>query len=90
MDMTTDTPSTTTVWLGILAALAAMALYAANFVASRYSIQSGLSAYDLNALRYTTAGLVLLPLLIRNYGIRKLAGIGWGWGRGLPLAWLAG
>ena len=90
MEMTTHTPSGTAppLWLGILAALAAMTLYAANFVASRYSIQTGLSAFDLNALRYSTAGLLLLPLLIRKYGFRKLAGIGWD--RGLILAWLAG
>lgn len=74
-------------WWGIFAALGAMALYASNFVASRYSIQAGLTAYDLNALRYSTAGLLLLPLLIK-YDIRSLAGIGWG--RGLVLAWLAG
>lgn len=77
----------TPIWPGILAALVAMALYASNFVVSRYSIQAGLTAYDLNALRYATAGLLLLPLLIK-YDIRTLAGIGWG--RGLVLAWLAG
>ena len=86
---THHSPSTTPgLWLGILAALAAMTLYAANFVASRYSIQAGLSAYDLNALRYSTAGLLLLPLLIWKYGIRSLGGIGWR--KGLILAWLAG
>lgn len=73
--------------LGIAAAILAMSMYASNFVISRFSIQSGLTAYDLNALRYITAGIILLPLLIR-YGVRDLAGIGWR--RGLILAWLAG
>ncbi|MDH5444340.1 MAG: DMT family transporter [Gammaproteobacteria bacterium] len=72
---------------GILAVITAMALYATNFIASRYSIQAGLSAYDLTALRYLSAGLLLLPVLIR-YGLRDLAGIGWQ--RGFILAVLAG
>lgn len=80
-------PESRTRVYGILAALAAMSLYASNFVLSRYSIQAGLSAYDLNALRYLSAGLLLLPLLIR-YGLGDLAGIGWR--RGFVLATLAG
>lgn len=72
---------------GILAAITAMSMYAANFVISRYSIHTGLTAYDLNALRYASAGLLLLPILVK-FGISDLAGIGWQ--RGLILAWLAG
>ena len=72
---------------GTLAVIGAMTLYAMNFVASRYSIQAGLTAYDLTALRYLSAGLLLLPILIR-YGPRDLAGIGWQ--RGMILAILAG
>lgn len=84
----TKTPHTSApVMLGILAAITAMAFYASNFVVSRFSIQAGLTAYDLSALRYASAGLLLIPLLL-SYGIRDLAGIGWL--RGFILAGLAG
>lgn len=83
----TSTVKPLSTWPGIVAAITAMALYASNFIFSRYSIKAGLTSYDLTALRYASAGMLLLPLLLR-YGIRDLAGIGWF--KGPVLAWLAG
>jgi drug/metabolite transporter (DMT)-like permease len=62
-------------------------VYAGNFVAVRYSVQHGLTSFDLAALRFGTAGALLLPYLY-GAGIRDLGGIGWR--RGIALACLAG
>jgi drug/metabolite transporter (DMT)-like permease len=67
--------------------LVVMAIYAMNFVAIRYSILSGLTAFDLVALRFGTAGALMLPYLLRS-GARDLGGVGWR--RGVALACLAG
>ena len=64
-----------------------MVLYAGQFVVTRWSIQRTLSLWDLAALRFTVAGLLLLPLVLR-LGIRDAAGVGWG--RALLLATTAG
>jgi drug/metabolite transporter (DMT)-like permease len=64
-----------------------MLLYAGQFVVTRWSIQRTLSLWDLAALRFTVAGLLLLPLVLR-LGIRDAAGVGWG--RALLLATAAG
>jgi drug/metabolite transporter (DMT)-like permease len=72
-------------------AIAAMVLvvvaYAANFIAVRYSVQNGLTALDLAALRFGVAGLLLTPTFFR-LGLRDLGGIGWL--KGATLACLAG
>jgi drug/metabolite transporter (DMT)-like permease len=62
--------------VAVLAGLVAMLLYGAQFVISRWSLQRTLSPWDLAALRFTVAGLCLLPLLARH-GVRSAAGIGW-------------
>jgi drug/metabolite transporter (DMT)-like permease len=54
-----------------------MLLYGAQFVISRWSIQRTLSPWDLAALRFGVAGVLLLPVLVRH-GVRNAAGIGWG------------
>lgn len=51
-------------------------LYAGQFVLSRWSIQRTLSLWDLAALRVVTAGLLLLPVVVRH-GLASAAGIGW-------------
>lgn len=73
--------------LGTLAVMGASAIYAANFVISRYSIQDSLSAYDLVLLRYLVAGVLLFPVVAKA-GLKDLGGIGWQ--RGIILAVLAG
>lgn len=70
-----------------LALVVTLSIYGCNFVAIRYSVQNGLSSFDLVALRFLVAGVVMLPLFIR-LGPRDLGGIGWR--RGLILATLAG
>jgi len=73
--------------LGFVAMVLVVSVYAANFVAVRYSVQHGLTSFDLAALRFGAAGLLLLPYLV-SVGIRDLGGIGWR--RGVVLASLAG
>src|SRR5581483_9994950 len=73
--------------MGFLAMTLVVLVYAANFVAVRYSVQHGLTSFDLAALRFGAAGGLLLPYLVKT-GIGDLGGIGWP--RGLALACLAG
>jgi drug/metabolite transporter (DMT)-like permease len=73
--------------LAIAAGLVATLIYAGQFVASRWSIQRSLSVWDLAALRFGVAGLLLLPVLVRH-GLSTAAGIGWG--RGVVLCVTAG
>lgn len=60
---------------------------AVSFAWSRVGILGGMYAADLTLLRFTVAGAILLPVLIR-YGVFSLAGIGWG--RGMILLLLGG
>ena len=62
--------------LGLLAALTAVAIYAANFVTTRYSVTNGFSSAELVALRYLVAGTLLLPRFLRA-GVRDAGGLGW-------------
>ncbi|MEO1402092.1 MAG: DMT family transporter [Cyanobacteria bacterium J06635_1] len=72
---------------GVIAILMVMVIYAANFVAARYSILNGLNSMDLTALRFSVAGLIMLPSFCR-LGLRDLGGLGWP--KALLLACLAG
>ena len=62
--------------IGIGAALATVFLYSANFVITRAGVIQNLTAYDLVALRYGTAGLLLLPFFGRAV-FQSKGGIGW-------------
>jgi drug/metabolite transporter (DMT)-like permease len=73
--------------LAVGAGLVAMLLYAGQFVLSRWSIQRTLSLWDLAAIRFTAAGLLLLPVVLRH-GLADAAGVGWG--RSLVLTITAG
>jgi drug/metabolite transporter (DMT)-like permease len=68
--------------VGIFSILFAVLVWVGWTVSSSYSVRAGLTAYDLTALRFGTAGLIMLPVALRK-GLR----IGpWGiWG-GLALA----
>ncbi|MES2985255.1 MAG: DMT family transporter [Pseudomonadota bacterium] len=68
--------------VGIASILFAVLVWVGWTVSSSYSVRAGLTAYDLTALRFGTAGLVMLPVAWRK-GLR----VGpWGiWG-GLALA----
>ncbi|HEU4368522.1 MAG TPA: DMT family transporter [Methylomirabilota bacterium] len=73
--------------LAVAAGVVATLLYGGQFVISRWSIQRTLSMWDLAALRFATAGLLLLPVVLRH-GVAGAAGIGWG--RAVALAIAAG
>lgn len=62
--------------VGVVAGLLGIAIYAGQFVVTRWSIQRSLSLWDVAALRFAVAGLCMLPLLFR-YGVRDAAGLGW-------------
>ncbi|MBD2103944.1 hypothetical protein [Leptolyngbya sp. FACHB-261] len=72
---------------GVAAILLVMAIYTTNFVAIRYSILNGLTSLDLAALRFSVAGLAMLPSFCR-LGLRDLGGLGWP--RAMLLTCLAG
>jgi drug/metabolite transporter (DMT)-like permease len=74
--------------LAMLAMLGSVAIYGANFVISRHAVLNGFTPYDLAALRFATAGLILLPLFLKAGGLRDCAGVGWG--RGLVLTVMSG
>ncbi|CAN7236435.1 DMT family transporter [Bosea sp. LjRoot9] len=65
----------------------AMVIFGANFVVSRHAILNGLSPHDLLALRFGTAGLILLPTFLSG-GLSTCGGVGWG--RGATLAIMSG
>lgn len=62
--------------IGVGAGLLGILIYAGQFVITRWSIQRTLALWDVAALRFAVAGVLMLPLLMR-YGIRDGAGIGW-------------
>ena len=82
MPLPTLTPRAT----GIACAIFSVLVWSGWMVLSSYSVRGHLNPYDITALRFATAGLILLPLALRR-GIR----IGpWGrWGA-LTLALLMG
>lgn len=76
-------PTATGLAWGLLAA----AIWTVYSVLARLGIKSGLSPLDMTLLRFTPGALVMLPFVWR-WGLRDLAGIGWG--RGAVLAALSG
>ncbi|WP_332686891.1 DMT family transporter [Bosea sp. (in: a-proteobacteria)] len=65
----------------------AMVIFGANFVVSRHAVLNGLSSHDMLALRFATAGFLLLPTFLAG-GVASCGGIGWG--RGLALVVMSG
>jgi drug/metabolite transporter (DMT)-like permease len=72
---------------GLAFGLLATVIWGGFLVVSRYGVGAGLRVTDLAFLRYLTAGLILLPWLLRHSPYR-LAGVGWR--KGASLAFLAG
>jgi drug/metabolite transporter (DMT)-like permease len=72
---------------GVLFGLSAVAMWAGYLAYARAGVASGLLPQDFVFLRYGTAGLLLLPWLLRHRP-RTLGGVGWR--RGLVLALVAG
>ena len=74
---------TTGLILGVTAAL----IWGSYLAMARAGISSGLGATDIAFIRYSVAGLIMLPWLLRHEPVR-LAGLGWT--RAVALALLAG
>jgi drug/metabolite transporter (DMT)-like permease len=74
--------------LAVMAMILAMTIFGANFVVSRHAVLNGLSAHDMLALRFVTAGPLLLPSFMAAGGLRNCGGLGWK--RGLVLAVMSG
>ncbi len=72
---------------GLAFGLVAALIWGGYIAVSHQGVASGLSAADLAFLRYSVAGAVLLPWLLRHAPL-TLAGLGWR--RGAVLALLAG
>ena len=71
---------------GVAYVLFSMAVWSGWMVVSRFAVQGSLNSYDITALRFTTAGLILLPMVIRK-GLK----IGpWGYWSALVLSILGG
>jgi drug/metabolite transporter (DMT)-like permease len=61
---------------GIACGVGAAVFWAAGLVAARHGIAAGLTPADINFHRFVWAGVVLLPLMMRE-GLRDLGGVGW-------------
>lgn len=77
--------------LASLGMLLCVLIYGSNFAISRHGLLNGLSNHDLLALRFLTAGSLLLPVFLAG-GIGTSLGTcaGIGWKRGLALVVMSG
>ena len=71
--------------LGLMAGLSAVAMWGAYLAFARAGVSAGLTPFDFVALRYATAGAIMLPWLLAH-GIGSLAGHGWRRGGALAVA----
>lgn len=67
--------------LAYAAMLGSVLIFGSNFVISRYAVLNGLTVHDVMALRFGTAGLILLPLFFRDRLVQRV-----GWPRATFLA----
>jgi drug/metabolite transporter (DMT)-like permease len=82
------TASRADIRLAVVGMLFCVLIYGSNFAISRHAVLNGLTTGDLVMLRFLTAGLLLLPLFLRNGGFADCAGIGWR--RGLLVTVMSG
>ena len=85
-DRTQPSPSRS-IAIGIACGVGAAVFWAAGFVAARHGIDIGFTPADITFHRCFWAGVVLLPLALRD-GISDLNGIGWT--RGIVLTFFGG
>jgi drug/metabolite transporter (DMT)-like permease len=80
--------------IGASSAIAAVSIWAGWLVVMRLGVTTRLSAPDLTALRFATAGLVLLPIVLRcGFAIDRLGWSGFAavvFGGGAPVALVIG
>jgi drug/metabolite transporter (DMT)-like permease len=69
---------------GVACGAGAALFWAAGFVAARHGIAAGFSPADIVFHRFVWAGLVFLPVVVRD-GLRDLGGLGWAKGVALTL-----
>lgn len=69
---------------GVLFGLGAVAIWASYMVLAKQGVSGGLTGMDFAFLRFATAGLIVLPWLLRR-DVRGLAGVGWSRATGLAL-----
>jgi drug/metabolite transporter (DMT)-like permease len=86
-DLATHSSHTRRERYGLFFGMCAAVIWGGYLAVTRQGISAGLTAADLSFLRYTTAGLIMLPWLLRHQPL-QLGGIGWF--RGSILALLAG
>lgn len=53
-----------TIYLGFLAGVGAVVVYALAFLASRYGVTTNIGEYEITFIRYFVAGIILLPTFI--------------------------
>lgn len=73
--------------LAVAGMLLSVLIFGSNFVVSRHAVLNGISQHDLLALRFATAGTLLLPIFLKP-GLSQCGGVGWQ--RGLWLALTSG
>lgn len=74
--------------LAVAGMLLSVLIFGSNFVISRHAVLNGIGPHDLLALRFGTAGLLLMPLFLRAGGFANCGGVGWN--RGFWLAVTSG
>ena len=80
--------------IGAVCAIAAVAIWAGWLVMMRVGVTTALTAFDLTALRFAVAGVVLLPVVLRRgLAFNRLGWLGFtavGIGAGAPVQLLVG
>ena len=72
-------PATTTYAVGAFYGLTAVSIWAGCLVVGRLGVQTSLSPWDIAALRFGVAGLILLPYLLRHgFALERLGWVGLG------------
>ena len=85
--MMTNSAPISAVTAGIVCGAGASLFWAAGFAGARHGLDVGFAPADLTFHRFAWAGLLLLPMVLRD-GVGDLNGIGWG--RGIVLTLLGG
>lgn len=75
LDTTTRERSAAVYAHGALCGLAAVSIWAGNIIVGSLGLRSSLTAWDITAIRFAVAGLLLAPLLVRS-GL-ALERLGW-------------